>query len=318
MVSGSLFTQEKKAQLLLVDDEPEILDIMKQRLQSKGYAVVTARDGSEALFKFKNQVFDLVITDLAMPKATGMDLIQSIRSLDRRGLDADIPVIIVSGNIADYKAEILLYDNLTILEKPITGDELNKKIKEVLIQKAASKKVMAVDKVLLSVSQKIMDVSKQVLFILFKQGIKASDEDIDLSNSDLSFHSYSNFILSYNDEHIHVLFNFKEYLIYKISYAMKPEIAGTKEKFTLNKQILELFHLFTTAYMGKVLTALKNEKIELKKYTESIGGTVGRSNKLYLPGNFSGKKIMFETAGGPLEVYSLIKIKKPKDLKSLS
>lgn len=64
--------------LLLVDDEPEIIDINKRYLEQAGHAVTTASDGVEALKEFHRGNFDLIISDIMMPNMDGYDFISEI------------------------------------------------------------------------------------------------------------------------------------------------------------------------------------------------------------------------------------------------
>jgi DNA-binding NtrC family response regulator len=66
--------------ILLVDDGPEHNVAMMKVLERAGYNVASAADGHEALSKLMNQPFDLVITDLLMPRMSGLDLLRSIKA----------------------------------------------------------------------------------------------------------------------------------------------------------------------------------------------------------------------------------------------
>lgn len=70
--------------ILVVDDEPSVLKVMRIALEKSGFRVVVAENGAEALEKFK-QMRDqirVLITDMAMPGMNGLDLIRSIRNLN--------------------------------------------------------------------------------------------------------------------------------------------------------------------------------------------------------------------------------------------
>ena len=79
--------------LLVIDDEKEILDIIKIILSKAGYKVVTALDGQKGITKFDNGQFDLVITDINMPGLDGRKVFEHIRNSDR----PCTPIIGVSG-----------------------------------------------------------------------------------------------------------------------------------------------------------------------------------------------------------------------------
>jgi two-component system alkaline phosphatase synthesis response regulator PhoP len=67
--------------VLIADDEPDILEILKYNLAGEGYEVITAKDGDEALEKAKRTQPDLVILDVMMPKKTGVEVCQLLRAL---------------------------------------------------------------------------------------------------------------------------------------------------------------------------------------------------------------------------------------------
>ncbi len=79
--------------ILVIDDEKEILDIIKIILSKAGYRVETALDGQKGIKKLDNGQFDLVITDINMPGLDGRKVVEYIRNSDR----PCTPVIGVSG-----------------------------------------------------------------------------------------------------------------------------------------------------------------------------------------------------------------------------
>ncbi len=73
----------KKAQtkILLVDDEPDILEIVGYNLTQEGYQIVTASNGKEAIAKAKKELPDLIIMDVMMPEMDGMEACENIRNI---------------------------------------------------------------------------------------------------------------------------------------------------------------------------------------------------------------------------------------------
>jgi two-component system alkaline phosphatase synthesis response regulator PhoP len=65
--------------VLIADDEPDILEILKYNLSNEGYEVTTAKDGDEALEKARRTQPDLIILDVMMPKKTGVEVCQILR-----------------------------------------------------------------------------------------------------------------------------------------------------------------------------------------------------------------------------------------------
>src|ERR1700756_3362120 len=78
-------------QLLLVEDEPEIQDFLKQPLADAGYEVDTARDGRTAIQLASGRKYDVLIVDLGLPDQDGIDLLLQLR---RSGISS--PVLILS------------------------------------------------------------------------------------------------------------------------------------------------------------------------------------------------------------------------------
>jgi DNA-binding NtrC family response regulator len=123
--------QGARGAILLVDDDPDCIDIISEVLKRTGLEVEVARDGEEALNKFTMKSFELILTDLMMPKMNGMSLLKEIR---RREKEAVVLVITGFGTIESAVSAIKAgaYDYIT---KPINLDEL-----ELVINRALEKK----------------------------------------------------------------------------------------------------------------------------------------------------------------------------------
>lgn len=70
----------KQRKILIVDDEPDILEIISYNLNNEGYLVFTAKDGNEAIEKAKEVHPDLIILDIMMPYKSGVDVCRVLRS----------------------------------------------------------------------------------------------------------------------------------------------------------------------------------------------------------------------------------------------
>ncbi len=79
-----------RSKILIVDDEPQILRVLRTTLASRGYEVRTASNGVEALTVFEQWSPDLVVTDLAMPDMDGVELCRQLR------LFSETPIIVLS------------------------------------------------------------------------------------------------------------------------------------------------------------------------------------------------------------------------------
>lgn len=67
--------------VLIADDEPDILEILKYNLAGQGYEVITAKDGDEAIEKAQRTQPDLIVLDVMMPRKTGVEVCQLLRTL---------------------------------------------------------------------------------------------------------------------------------------------------------------------------------------------------------------------------------------------
>jgi two-component system chemotaxis response regulator CheY len=86
-----------KPKILVVDDSPTIRKFISIALKIKGYEIISANDGMEALELLPNEKIDLIITDLNMPNIDGFNLIARIRSNESY---ANTPIIVMS-NLSD-------------------------------------------------------------------------------------------------------------------------------------------------------------------------------------------------------------------------
>lgn len=119
-----------RKKILVVDDEPDIVKVVRKRLEESGYEVVTASDGQEGLEKARGVSPDLVILDLMLPK---MDGYRVCGLLKRDARYAKIPVIIFSarGQADDIDLGKEVGADAYIM-KPFDFQKLLMKIKELL------------------------------------------------------------------------------------------------------------------------------------------------------------------------------------------
>jgi len=81
---------DDRKKILVVDDEAQIVRVLRHILDARGYNVRTAEDGASALDIFNEWAADLVLTDLQMPNVSGLELCQRLRSF------SDVPIVILS------------------------------------------------------------------------------------------------------------------------------------------------------------------------------------------------------------------------------
>ncbi|HEV3228993.1 MAG TPA: response regulator transcription factor [Solirubrobacteraceae bacterium] len=118
---------DRPARILLVDDEQAILTLLSYPLRKEGYEVVRAADGREALARFAETSFDLVVLDVMMPKLDGLEVCRRLRSR------SSVPIIMLTAK-AEEIAKVLglelgADDYIT---KPFSMREFRSRIKAVL------------------------------------------------------------------------------------------------------------------------------------------------------------------------------------------
>ncbi len=133
-------TSEEKKSILVIDDDPEITGLLVDMLQSEGYKGFAAPDGLMGTLKTKNQDFDLIITDLNMPKMNGIKFLQNI-SRDGQYKKSLPPIIIITGEVTPFAKELCQKLNFPIIEKPFSASSLLEVVKSQLEE--ASKKAEA-------------------------------------------------------------------------------------------------------------------------------------------------------------------------------
>jgi two-component system, OmpR family, alkaline phosphatase synthesis response regulator PhoP len=72
--------EAKHRKVLIADDEPDIVEILKYNLEKEGYEVITARDGDEALHKARQTSPNLIVLDMMMPRKSGMEVCELLRA----------------------------------------------------------------------------------------------------------------------------------------------------------------------------------------------------------------------------------------------
>lgn len=119
--------------ILVVEDFPNVLELLEVTLRFKGYPVISARNGQEALEKVQQDHPALVITDILMPKMDGYALAHQLRSDPRT---CDIPIIFLSATYVqpEDKQFAISLGAVRFIEKPIDTEEFLLTVAELLTQ----------------------------------------------------------------------------------------------------------------------------------------------------------------------------------------
>ena len=121
--------------ILLVDDEPMILRLMRIALEKVGYRVATAGDGEEALTIIRDGHPDILVTDIEMPRMSGKELCLEIqREMPERTFPIFISTSLTAMEHREWSGKI---PNLVFLEKPISIRKLRTAISEFMADKDA-------------------------------------------------------------------------------------------------------------------------------------------------------------------------------------
>jgi DNA-binding response OmpR family regulator len=113
----------KQSKILLVDDDKDLVQVVKMALELNGFKVTTSGNGQEANFKFGNDVFDAVVTDLMMPKMDGIEFITAIQKISQ------VPIFVISASVENNRHKLKDIKGLVILPKPFDTDVLCQKLK---------------------------------------------------------------------------------------------------------------------------------------------------------------------------------------------
>ncbi len=126
---------EKQSYILIVDDDPDILDGIITILETQDYNLATARDGKQCMAMIEEEIPDLLILDLLMPRMDGWGVIREMRSEPRFNR---VPIMILTTVVEDasrrrYELETnMAMDVQDYLQKPVRPDELIRRVKNSL------------------------------------------------------------------------------------------------------------------------------------------------------------------------------------------
>lgn len=121
------------ARILVVDDEPEVLLLLTDILESVGYEVVTATNGEEGLRQYQRGNVDLIVTDIIMPDKEGLESI-----MDYKQLNPEVKIIAISGGARigphTYLKMAEKFGARRVFSKPFRNKELLDAVEELLAE----------------------------------------------------------------------------------------------------------------------------------------------------------------------------------------
>ncbi len=120
---------EKMTRILVVDDEPDTVELLRSILKSSGYEVETASNGKECLDKVNDKKIDLVLLDIMMPDMSGWDVFGKIRKKKKKVKVAFVSIIEVS---PERKSALMEQGLSDYIMKPFTKDTILERVKKIL------------------------------------------------------------------------------------------------------------------------------------------------------------------------------------------
>lgn len=126
--------------ILIVDDEQSMRDVLSIMLKRAGYGVTTASDGEEAVGHIHKEIFDLVITDLRMPKMGGLDVLKTVKACSPE----TVVLVITAFASAESAVEAMKHGAYDYLTKPFQVDEV-----QLIIRNALERRRLSTENMLL-------------------------------------------------------------------------------------------------------------------------------------------------------------------------
>ena len=170
---------EQKSRVLVVDDEPQILRVLRRSLERHGFEVVTAAEAAMALQILRSMSIQLVITDLRMPDMSGVELCREIRR------NSSIPLIIISvKGDEETKVQALDAGADDYVTKPFGMQELMARVRAISRRAAPA----PADAQVLSVGKFRVDSAQRRVFVEDKE-VRLTPKEYDLLAYFLANHS---------------------------------------------------------------------------------------------------------------------------------
>ena len=144
--------------ILVIEDEPEMMGLIKQFLEDENYVVEEAGDFSLGMDKIVSYDYDCILLDIMLPDGNGLELLQELKNLDK----ADSVIIISAKDSLDDKIKGLDLGADDYLSKPFHLAELNARIKSVIRRKKSDgRKLLELQNVKINIEERLVLVNNQ-------------------------------------------------------------------------------------------------------------------------------------------------------------
>ncbi len=264
----------KNEKILLVDDEPDILNLLASVLESEGYEVVTAADGMEGIERFHQEHPDLVITDVKMPRKDGLSVLKEIKAID-----FEVDVIVLTG----YSDEVTAIDCLRMgaydyLLKPLEDLEImlasvGRAIHQRTLKKKNSQLILQIEEMT------IKDLLTGLLN--FRQIDTYLDDEI--ARSKRYGHSFGSFMLAVDHFHeVHEAYGqiFRDYVLQKLGETMRQNLRIIDRLFRYDEEVFFILMPETgkekvDVVVRRILTAVRNDTYICDAHQANITLSIG-------------------------------------------
>jgi CheY-like chemotaxis protein len=112
--------------ILVVDDEPMVQMLLTQALEDEGHTVDIAPNGAEALTRLAEREYDILFTDVHMPRLSGFDLVRAVRKRNKR-----IPIVVMDSYPDLFTESEVGAEAFALLAKPFDLSEVRRVLREV-------------------------------------------------------------------------------------------------------------------------------------------------------------------------------------------
>lgn len=159
----------KGKKILVVDDEPDILEIIGYNLTAEGYEVLYAKDGEEALTKAKESMPDLIILDVMMPRRTGMEVCRLLRAQEAFNVTLIIFLTALNDELSHVKG--LEFGADDFISKPVSPRVLVTKVNSLFrrVNKAEDNPVLQAGGLTIDPSRFVVDFEGRQIVLAKKE-----------------------------------------------------------------------------------------------------------------------------------------------------
>ncbi len=120
-------TKSKVKKVLVVDDDPVVIRLVKELLKAQGFAVETAKDGIDAMIMVQKNKPDLIILDIMMPELNGYDVLKTLKFQEEY---KKIPIILLTAREQELDKRISQMMGIDYLQKPLDRELFLNKVQQ--------------------------------------------------------------------------------------------------------------------------------------------------------------------------------------------